>query len=128
MTARTTFLLLALTLHTPSMPTAHIERGVAARYRKGVMERVSRVRHMEQPAGTCLIARLTRADLGHWYMVSGRGHTLRCLVVDYAHPRDRARIQARGIIAEVRHEDAAVLCGSTRNPPRQCPIRIWSTR
>jgi len=128
MTARTTLLLLALSLHTPSMLTAHVERGVAARYRKGVMERVSRVRHMEQPAGTCLIARLTRADLGRWYMVQGRGHTLRCLVVDYAHPRDRARIQARSIIAEIRHEDAAVLCGSVRDSPRHCPIRVWRTQ
>jgi hypothetical protein len=117
--------LAALTLHTtPAMRP--VEHGYGARYRQGLMERVSRVRHMQQPRGTCLIARLLPRDLGRWFVVTGKrtGHSRRCLTVDWAHPRDRGRIAARGIVAELRHEDAAYICGSTVDPPRQCPVVI----
>jgi hypothetical protein len=103
-----------------------VEVGVASRYNKGVMEKVARVRRMVQPAGTCMIARLTRADLGRWYRVQNRitGKVRICIVIDYAHPRDKATIARKGIVAELRYEDAAYICGSTRDPPRQCPVRV----
>lgn len=106
--------------------SAPVEVGFAARYSPGVMELVSRNRHMEQPAGTCMIARLMPSDLGHWYTVLGQrtGQRRTCLAVDYAHPRDRARIKRRGIIAELRFEDAAVICGSVRQSPRECPVTV----
>jgi hypothetical protein len=120
-----TLLALALTL-----PHAPVEYGVAARYSPGTMERVARVRHMQPPPGTCMIARLLPRDLGKWYTVTGlmTGHSRRCLVVDWAHPRDRARIARRGIVAELRHEDAAYICGSVREPPRQCPVSLVEVR
>jgi hypothetical protein len=104
-----------------------VETGYGARYAKGQMERTAAIRHMSQPAGTCMIARLTPADLGHWFVVTGRrtGKTRRCLVVDYAHVRDRATIARKGIKAELRFEDAAVICGSVREPPSSCPIVLY---
>jgi hypothetical protein len=120
--------LAALTLHTPA--TLPVEHGYGARYRPGLMERVARVRHMQQPPGTCLIARLLPRDLGKWYTVTGlrTGRSRRCLTVDYSHPRDRGSIARRGIVAELRHEDAAYICGSTVDPPRQCPVALQETR
>jgi hypothetical protein len=119
--ASKTLMVVALTL--PAVP---VEYGVAARYHKGTMERVARVRHMQQPRGTCMIARLYPRDLGRWYTVTGlrTGHSRRCLTVDYSHPRDRASIARRGIVAELRHEDAAYICGSVREPPRMCPVLV----
>jgi hypothetical protein len=64
--------LLAVAFLLPSTRVAAAQNGVAAHYSPGVMEKVARVRRMVQPAGTCMIARLTRADLGRWYRVQNR--------------------------------------------------------
>jgi hypothetical protein len=117
-------IVLALALTLPAVP---VEYGVAARYHKGQMERTAAIRHMQQPPGTCLIARLLPSDLGKWFVVLGQRTRVsrRCLTVDYAHPRDRASIRRRGIVAELRYEDAAAICGSVRDAPRQCPVNVW---
>jgi hypothetical protein len=122
--------LAALTLHSTTPAMSQAQTGYAARYRQGQMERTAAIRHMQQPRGTCLIARLLPRDLGKWYTVTGlrTGHSRRCLVVDWAHPRDRGRIARRGIVAELRHEDAAYICGSVTDPPRQCPVTLQETR
>jgi hypothetical protein len=119
--ASKTLMVVALTL--PAVP---VEYGYAARYHKGQMERTAAIRHMQQPPGTCLIARLLPSDLGRWFTVLGQRTRVkrRCLVVDYAHPRDRASIRRRGIVAELRYEDAAAICGSVADPPRQCPVAL----
>lgn len=124
--ASKTALLVALALP----QSAGVETGLGARYSPGVMEMVARNRHMSQPPGTCMIARLLPSDLGHWFVVQSRrtGRQRTCIVMDYAHPRDRARIARRGIIAELRYEDAGYICGSVRQSPRECPIVVFSAR
>jgi hypothetical protein len=119
--------LFALVVLFPTTNVAASETGIASHYSPGLMERVARVRHMQQPRGTCMIARLTHADLGHWFTVQSRisGRTRTCLAVDYAHIRDRATIARKGIVAELRYEDALYLCGTVRERPEQCKIRIW---
>jgi hypothetical protein len=115
-------LLLVCSAQTPivhATPTT----GYAARYRKGLMARVAQRRGMAQEK--CMVA-ATHHPLGARLRVTGEvtGVSLSCRVVDIPHPRDRKTIERRGIIIEVSHENALAICGSTRQAPRDCPVRV----
>lgn len=51
-----------------------------------------------------------------------RGTEWRCIVGDFPHPRDRASIVRRRIVVELTPRGAMHICGSVREPPRQCPV------
>lgn len=53
-----------------------------------------------------------------------RGTRWRCIVGDIPRARDRAAIEARGIIVEVTPRGAMVLCGSVRERPEDCPVTV----
>ena len=81
-------------------------------YREGLMEEVYRNRlawgHVE-PCPRCIgqIAVLDRAHLGkHAYLTVNGATTGPYLVVDVAAEKDRERLRARGLVAEVDHATA----------------------
>lgn len=96
--------------------------GYAAHYADGLFERVAIRRGL--PAASCYISSDWHA-IGEWVLVDGlrTGQRLRCLVADVSQPRDRAR-HLRARLFEVDFHSASVLCGSTKLPNRQCPIRV----
>lgn len=120
----TATLLLLLTCHAQNVHARpHTYSGYAARYRPGLMGKVSDNRGI--PRENCMVA-ATFESIGTWVSVTGQrtGTTLRCKVVDVPAPRDRSHIQARGIIVEVAHKNALAICGSTRERPQDCPVII----
>lgn len=103
-------------------------QGFAAHYRKGLMQRVARVRGL--PDTGCLIASPFHTIGDHAVVTSTRG-SLNCLVVDVPHPRDRPSIIRRGIVAELDFESARLLCGirfAGQEPPRNCPVSVREVR
>jgi len=96
--------------------------GIAAHYAPGVMERVSRNRGLLIVG--CMIAS-PRHKIGQWVIVEGRntGKRLRCRVTDTSAPVDKARHLRTGLF-ELDFRSAIALCGSSKLPNRQCPIRV----
>jgi hypothetical protein len=119
----TAALLLTMILPARIDARSHIYSGYAARYRPGLMEQVARNRHM--PQEPCMIA-ATHEPLGAQVRVTSgvTGVSLLCRVVDQPHPRHRASIIRRGIIAELSHQGAKKVCGTNNGSPRECPINI----
>lgn len=116
--------LLASVLITAILAPAPAPRsGYAARYRPGLMHEVARNRGMT-PA-SCMVA-ATHEQLGAWLTVRGQrtGAVLTCLVVDVPAARDRAAIIRKGIVVELDHASAGIICGSTREPPSMCPVTV----
>jgi hypothetical protein len=97
--------------------------GFAARYAPGMMARVARNRHMAQ--ATCMVASQF-VGIGGWLTVTGlkTGAVRRCKVVDVPQPYDAKPLLRRGIVVELDHTSAKAICGSVREPPRQCPVRV----
>jgi hypothetical protein len=116
--------LLVLFCFTQTITAAPREyRGVAARYSPGTMIRVAHNRGI--PVENCMIA-ATHERIGTWVTVTGirTKKSLTCLVVDVPAPKDRRTIERRNIVVEIQHKHAITLCGSTREPPRMCPVLI----
>ena len=104
---------------------ARARSGYAARYRPGLMERVSRNRGL--PIVSCMVAS-PHHPIGTWLLVRGRSGQAHCRVTDVPHPRDRAQIIRRGIVVELSYPAARRLCGSVVEPPRACPVRVSLAR
>ena len=116
-------LLLTIAMLHPIQARPNEYVGFAARYRKGLMARVASNRGIAHQR--CMIA-ATHEPLRSWVRVTSltTGAVLDCLVVDIPHPRDRKEVIRRGIIAEVAFENAIEVCGSTRQRPQDCQVRI----
>lgn len=100
--------------------------GYAARYSsEAKMRRAARIHGVDVPNGMEVCASPHHA-LGTVITVrSARRKTAwRCIVGDVAHARDRAAIIERGIVIEVTPRGAMRLCGSVKDPPRQCPVTV----
>lgn len=97
--------------------------GIASHYSKGVMEKVSRVRHL--PVVSCMIASPYH-PIGTWLTVKGlkTGKVRKCRVTDVPQPYDRPTILRKGIVAEIGYTSTLALCGSLVDPPRRCPVSI----
>lgn len=106
-----------------SIGTGGWHDGIAAHYAPGLFQRVAARRGLPTDAG-CYISSDWH-DIGQWVVVYGRntGRFVHCLVADVSHPRDRER-HMRASLFEVDFRAALTLCGSTRLPNRQCPIRV----
>jgi hypothetical protein len=96
--------------------------GIAAHYDPGLMERVSRNRHM--PIVGCMFAS-PLWKMGSWWRITGvkTGKTLLCRTTDTSMPKDRAR-HIRTHLIELDFASAKFICGSTRLANRECPVRI----
>lgn len=106
------------------MPVSAARTGYAARYRsEGLMRRAAVVHGVHVPAGLEVCAS-PHQPLGTVISVRSRRGVWRCIVGDVAHPRDRASILRRGIVVELTPRGAMVICGSVREPPRQCPVTV----
>lgn len=123
-------LLAALLIEPASAAPMH---GVAARYSsERLMRRAAEIHGVTVPRGyeVCAspIERLgTRLTITS--RVRGRaGAVWRCVVGDIAHPRDRATILRRGIIAELTPRGALHLCGTVRDRPEQCKVTVERNR
>lgn len=109
--------------------TVRTQKGYAAHYSPNVMERVSKNRGM--PIVDCMIA-TPRGPLGEWVTVESRltGAVKECRITDIAHPRDRANIEKRGIVAEFGYANIKEMCNLNyygEEPPRACPVTLyWS--
>lgn len=110
----------AILWHDPII-AASMQRGVAARYQPGLMEQVARTRGIQ----TAHPVASPMEPLGTRLTVCSRRACIAATVVDVCAPRDCAAIIKRGIIVELSHADARTVCGSTREPPSQCPVRVW---
>lgn len=100
--------------------------GVAARYRsERTMRRAAEIHGVAVPAGLEACASPLE-QLGTLLVVTSRrlGTVWRCLVVDVAHPRDRAHILRRQIVVELTPRGAMHICGSVLDPPRLCPVVV----
>jgi hypothetical protein len=97
--------------------------GLAARYRKGLMERVATNRGI--PHERCMIA-ATYEKIGTWVTVTGLSSKVSrsCLVVDVPAQHDRKHIESRGIVIELSYEGALAICLSVRQRPQDCPVRV----
>jgi hypothetical protein len=99
--------------------------GVAPRYSKGVMERVSRNRDL--PLAGCMVSS-PYYDVGEWVLVYGvnTDRALRCRITDVSHPRDRARHIRTRRVTELSYEAALALCGRKHinHRPEQCPVTV----
>jgi hypothetical protein len=102
---------------------AHIYTGYAARYRPGLMGEVADNRGIARTS--CMVA-ATYEGIGTWVRVTGlttRSARL-CRVVDVPRDSDRGHLVARRIVIELDHTSAGIVCGSTREPPRSCPVEV----
>jgi hypothetical protein len=99
-----------------------VYEGIAAHYDPGLMERVSRNRHM--PIVDCMFAS-PLWKMGSWWKITGvkTGKSRICRVTDTSQDRDRAR-HIRTHLVELDHDSAASICGSLRLANRDCPVRI----
>lgn len=97
------------------------ERGIAARYDPGVMERVADNRGMTRER--CMIASPFHS-IGTWVAVEGvrTGRRRLCRVTDTSAPKDKARHVAKRMI-ELDYNSAKDICGSVRIAPRDCPVK-----
>lgn len=111
-------LLLALLL--PPVVAAHPQRGYAAYYRPGLMERVSRNRGL--PLVGCMIAS-PYERIGTWLTVRSAKGVRRCRVTDVPQPRDRSAILRRGIVVELDYASNRALC-PRNEPPRRCAVEV----
>lgn len=110
----------------PAPASAAPQRGYAARYRsEGLMRRAAAVHGVEVPSGLEVCASPHHA-LGTVITVHSRTRATawRCVVGDIPAEKDRASILRRGIIVEVTPRGAIRLCGTVREPPRQCPVEV----
>lgn len=107
----------------PAVPKT-AEAGYAPHYARGLMDRVAKRRKLDR--APCMVSR-PFGPLGAWVWVHGvrTEVTLKCLVVDVSHPRDRKRHQRTRRIVELSWEAARALCGTTRASPKACPVRVW---
>jgi hypothetical protein len=104
------------------------KQGYAARYSTNqVMERAAAHHGVTPRKGEDICASPIHALHTHLVVhskVRGNSSSIRCVVGDIAHPRDRAHILRRGIVVELTPRAALVICGSIREPPRQCPVVV----
>lgn len=103
-----------------SQAAPRTQRGYAAYYRPGLMDRVSHNRGL--PVVSCMIASPTER-IGTWLTVTSRRGQRRCRVTDVCHPRDCRAIQRRGIVVELSYEINRVLCRAN-HPPRECIVEV----
>jgi hypothetical protein len=99
---------------------------IAAHYAPGYFARVAMRRQL--PQATCYVAS-PQHDIGSWLLVEGvkTGVRRRCLVADTSQPWDRQR-HVRTRLIELDYDSAGAICGSTRLPNRDCPVRVGSTQ
>jgi hypothetical protein len=99
-----------------------VYEGIAAHYDPGLMERVSRNRHM--PIVGCMFASPIW-KMGSWWRITGvkTGKSRICRATDTSMPKDRAR-HIRTHLIELNFNAAREICGSTRLANRECPVRI----
>lgn len=104
-----------------------VSEGFAPRYAPGVMERVARVRGLEQ-AG-CMASSPTE-EIGDWIYVYGvRTGALRyCRITDVSEVRDQERHIRQRRIIELDHISAGAICGTTRGRPDECPVVVVKVR
>jgi hypothetical protein len=102
------------------------QRGYAPRYNPGVMQRVSRIRHM--PIVPCMISSPT-LPLGTMVTVYGENTfvSLDCRVTDVSAVKDKQRHIRTKRIIELDYESAIVICGQKHlnHRPEQCPVVIF---
>jgi hypothetical protein len=104
------------------------QTGYAARYStEGKMRRAAALHGVDVPAGVEVCASPHHA-LGTVIVVRSSRGVWKCVVGDVPHARDRAAIVARNIVVEVTPRGAMRLCGSVREPPRQCPVTVERSR
>jgi hypothetical protein len=108
----------------PPVVPATAEAGYAPHYAKGLMGRVARRRKLD--LARCMVSRPV-GPIGAWVWVHGErtGVTLKCLVVDVSHPRDLKRHQRTRRIVELSWEVTRALCGTTKDSPKACRVRVW---
>jgi hypothetical protein len=102
-------------------------QGYAAHYNIGLMERVAHNRGLKTT--DCMIASPFHR-IGKWvYIQSQKNDKVRlCRVVDVPHPKDKASIIRRRIIAELDFNSAKELCEIAhvnQEPPKRCPITMY---
>ena len=97
---------------------------IAAHYAPGYFARVAMRRQL--PQATCYVAS-PQHDIGSWLLVEGvkTGVRRRCLVADTSQPWDYER-HVRMRLIELDYDSAGAICGSTRLPNRDCPVRVGS--
>ena len=95
---------------------------IAAHYAPGYFARVALYRQL--PKADCYVASPQHA-IGSWLLVEGvkTGVRRRCLVADTSQPWDRQR-HVRLRLIELDYASAGAICGSTRLPNRDCPVRV----
>jgi hypothetical protein len=95
---------------------------IAAHYAPGYFARVAARRQL--PSAPCYVASPSH-DIGSWLLVEGvrTGVQRLCLVADTSQPWDRAR-HLRARLIELDYDSARAICGSTRLPNRDCPVRV----
>jgi hypothetical protein len=95
---------------------------IAAHYAPGHFARVAMRRQL--PVAACYVASPSH-EIGSWLLVEGvrTGIARRCLVADTSQPWDRAR-HLRTRLIELDYASAGAICGSTRLPNRDCPVRV----
>lgn len=120
MTRHTLLAALVLLLPTATVAAPRVQHGYAAAYRAGLMERVSRNRGL--PVVGCMIASPTHR-IGTWVTVRSVRGQRRCRVTDVPHPRDRAAIVRRGIVAELDFRSNRALCPRNERPER-CRVEV----
>lgn len=108
-----------------AMQGADIHHGYAPRYAPGVMERVSRVRHL--PRVACMVSS-PRYPIGTWLIVVGVNTNVveRCRVTDVSQTRDRARHLRTKREVELGYTEALRICGQAamRKRPESCPVVV----
>ena len=95
---------------------------IAAHYAPGYFARVAA--HRQLPSASCYVASPSH-DIGVWLLVEGvnTGVRRRCLVADTSQPWDRPH-HLRLRLIELDYDSAGAICGSTRLPNRDCPVRV----
>jgi hypothetical protein len=95
---------------------------IAAHYAPGYFGRVALYRQL--PKADCYVASPQHA-IGSWLLIEGvkTGVRRRCLVADTSQPWDRQR-HVRMRLIELDYASAGAICGSTRLPNRDCPVRV----
>lgn len=101
---------------------AQLQTANLAHYSPGLMQKVSRNRHL--PIVSCMISS-PRHKIGDWVEIYGKNTNkkLRCRVTDTSAPKDKAR-HLKNKLIESDYWSAYLLCGSTKLSNKECPILI----
>lgn len=101
------------------------ESGYAVMYSAGVMERVAARRGIA--AQDCMVAftAATDADIGvTWLRIVGPGGAADCLAIDLPQDRDKAALEARGILVELGYANRGLCGAGWSGRARDCQVNV----